>query len=173
MRPSSRPVFRFVFRSEEGQSLVELSMVIPLLLIIFLGLLEAANAYDRQHVMASLTREGANMASRGAELADVESLVEANGAQIGLGERGGTVVSRVWVDKGTAQVVAQQATPGYLGLSQMGAIGDPVAQFDDLGLVDGHNVHVVEVFFDYEPFTPLGAFVEAAVPEGLYSRAVF
>ena len=141
--------------------------------MIFLGLLEAATAYDRQHAMAALGREAANVASRGAELPDVLELVVSNGAGVGLSERGGVVASRVFVDGGTAEIVAQAATPGYLGLSRIGAQGEAVAGFESLGLVDGHNVHVVEVFYDYEPFTPLGAFVTAAVPDGLYSRAVF
>lgn len=145
----------------------------PLLLLIFLGMVEAATAYDRQHMLAGMSREGANIASRGAELQEVVDVVTANGASIGFADLGGVVVSRVFIDEDTTAITEQIGTPGYLPRSRVGAVGDPAAGFDALGLAEGLELHVVELFYDYNAFTPLGAFVEGAVPDGLYSRAVF
>ncbi len=160
-------------RATAGQSMVEFAVLAPLLLLIFLGMVEAATAYDRQHVLAGLSREGANIASRGAELQEVIDVITANGASIGFGELGGVVVSRVLIDEDATEVTAQLGTPGFEPRSRLGAVGDPAIGFEGLGLVEGHELHVVELFYDYNAFTPLGAFVEGAVPDGLYSRAVF
>jgi hypothetical protein len=160
-------------RSSEGQSLVEFAFLAPILLLIFLGMVEAATAYDRQHVLAGLSREGANIASRGAELQEVIDVITANGASIGFGELGGVVVSRVLIDEDATEVTEQLGTPGFVPRSRVGVVGEPAVGFEGLGLVEGQELHVVELFYDYNGFTPLGAFVEGAVPDGLYSRAVF
>ena len=152
---------------------MELALATPLLLLIFLGLVEAATAYDRQHTLTGLSREAANIASRGTDLQEVVGVVMSNGSDIALGARGGTVVTRITLDHGVAEIVGQTGTAGYVERSRMGALGETAAGFDALGLVDGHSVHVVEIFYDYDPFTPLSSFVSAAVPDGLYSRAVF
>ena len=152
---------------------MELALATPLLLLIFLGLVEAATAYDRQHTLEGLSREAANIASRGADLQEVVGVVMSNGSHIALGERGGAVVTRVILDRGTAEIVGQVGTAGYVERSQMGALGETAAGLDALGLVDGQSIHVVEIFYDYDAFTPLSALVSAAVPDGLYSRAVF
>lgn len=158
---------------DRGQSTVEFALLAPLLLVLLMGVAEAGTAYDRQHTLVGLSREGANIASRGAAMAEVIDVVMANGADIGLAERGGVVVSRVFVEDGTAEVVEQEASPGFLNGSRIGAVGETAAALQTLGLIDGQSVYVVEVFLAYRAFTPLSAFVEGAVPQGLYSRSVF
>ena len=160
-------------RRDRGQSTLEFALLAPLLLVIFMGLAEAATAYDRQHTMVGLSREGANIASRGADLDDVIAVILANGVDIALGDVGGVVASRVYVDDGTPEIVAQVASPGFLAKSKIGAVGEPAQPLQDVGLVDGQSLHVVEIFSEYRSFTPLSAFVADAVPRGLYSRSVF
>ncbi len=57
-----------LLRSDSGQGLVEFSLALPIILIILLGMVEFSNAYDRVHGLAGLSREGANIASRGTAL---------------------------------------------------------------------------------------------------------
>lgn len=160
-------------RETAGQSTVEFALLAPLLLVLFMGIAEAATAYDQQHTIVSLSREGANIASRGALLSDVIDVVMANGDNIALAELGGVVASRVYVEDGTPLVVEQQASPGYLGRSRIGALGEQAGPLQGMGLVNGQSLYVVEVFSPYRSFTPLSSFVAGAVPQGLYSRSVF
>ncbi len=52
---SRRPVRRW--RSEDGQALVEFALVAPLLLILILGLVEFARAWNTQQVLTDAARE--------------------------------------------------------------------------------------------------------------------
>ena len=158
---------------ERGQSTVEFALLAPLLLVIFMGVTEAATAYDRQHAITGLSREGANIASRGADLDEVIQVVMTNGEILDLDALGGVVASRIFVDDGTPEIVAQVASPGFEESSKIGAVGSAAVPLSGVGLVDGQSLHVVEIFSEYRSFTPLSGFVAAAVPEGLYSRSVF
>jgi hypothetical protein len=57
-------------RSNRGQSLVEFSLILPLLLVLALGVIEASYALLDQHVVTRLTREGSNLISRDVTLHD-------------------------------------------------------------------------------------------------------
>ncbi len=61
---------RLSWRSDRGQSIVEFAMVMPLILILTLGVIEAGYALLHQHVVAKLTREGSNLISRDTSLQD-------------------------------------------------------------------------------------------------------
>ena len=55
-------------RSARGQSIVEMAIVMPLLLLISLGVVETAYALLDQHVVTKLAREGSNLISRNTTL---------------------------------------------------------------------------------------------------------
>jgi hypothetical protein len=57
-------------RSARGQSLVEFAIVMPLVLVIAMGVIEASYALLHQHVVTKLTREGSNLISRDTSLQD-------------------------------------------------------------------------------------------------------
>src|SRR5688572_4764630 len=58
------------FFSTAGQSLVEFAVVLPMLLVLVLGIIEAGYALVDQHVVTKLTREGSNLISRDVTLQD-------------------------------------------------------------------------------------------------------
>jgi hypothetical protein len=58
----------FRLSSSSGQSLVEFTFLLPLLLVLAFGVIEAGWALLDQHVVARLTREGANLISRDVSL---------------------------------------------------------------------------------------------------------
>ena len=53
-----------VIRSKRAQALVELTLMIPMLIALGLGVVEVGNMINSYLVMTHLTREGANLASR-------------------------------------------------------------------------------------------------------------
>lgn len=62
----TRPTLRTRRRlhSERGQSIVEMAIVMPLLILVSLGVIETSFALLDQHVVTKLAREGSNLISR-------------------------------------------------------------------------------------------------------------
>ncbi len=85
-------------------------MILPLMLFLFLGMLEIGNALAVSHSLSRLSREAANIASRGTSLDTVLTVAASNGRDIHLGERGGLVVSRIGVRNQGVEVLAQVAS---------------------------------------------------------------
>jgi len=61
---------------QAGQTLIEFSLVLPLLLFIALGVVEASYALLDQHVVTKLSREGSNLISRDVTLQDAVSAMK-------------------------------------------------------------------------------------------------
>lgn len=148
-------------------------MVLPLMLFLFLGMIEVGNALAVSHTLGRLTREGANIASRGTSLDTVLTVVAYNGQDIHLDERGGSVVSRIAVRTDGVEILAQTASPGFDEHSRLGTIGADPVSFASYGLEAGNTHYVVEIFYTYKPITPFARLFKSALPEPLYERAVF
>ena len=160
-------------RFDRGQGLVELTLVLPVLLTVTFGILELGTLLDVSHSISGLTREGANMASRGADLDSVLLVTARNGSTIGLQSGGGVVATEVTMQGQVPVIVDQVATNGYTGRSKLGVLGGQADPLRGQGLANGRTYFVVEVFAPYRPFTPLDALVRAVVPDTLYDRTVF
>jgi hypothetical protein len=163
---------RRLWRGTGGQSLAEFAFVLPLLLVVLLGLIEFGNALSVKHAMAGLSREGANIAARGASLDTVLVLVTGTGSDINLAARGGSVVSRIDVQGGVPLIVQQVATSGYGNQSRFGTVGDSAASIP-VGYADGSDHYAVEIFYGYQPITPLPNMLLSAIPNQIYERSVF
>jgi hypothetical protein len=170
MSPSNR---NRVLWDRRGQALAEFALVLPLLLLILLGLVEYGRMISVSHSMSRVSREGANIASRGTGLDTVLAVVLKNSADIGLPARGGAIVSRIRVDRSVPVVLQQIAAPGLEGKSRIGDEGTQVDVLVGLGLDEGSTHYTVEMFYDYRTITPLPRIVERLFPVDLYDRAVF
>ncbi len=146
-----------------GQSLVELAISLPILILVFLGMVEFSYAYDLVHGMGSIGREAANIASRGG------TLVEARG--VALTNGGGVVVRRIEFGGGLPTVMEQVTAGGYT--SRLGDLNQSVSRLGSAGYLQGTEVYAVELFLRYEPITPVGRWLEPLIPDVLYERAVF
>ncbi len=170
---SARHVLRRLAGNDSGQDLAELTIVTPLLLLVVFGIIEFGAMLDSQQAMSHLTREGANIASRGTALDTVLAVTMQNGSEMQLDTRGGAVVSKILI-QGTVPTVNQQvASAGYSTASRVGGPGDPVGAVSGMNLADGASVYVVEVFYDRPTLTPLQAFFSGSIPNVMYDRAVF
>lgn len=153
--------------------MLEFALTGAMLLMMVLGVVEFGNVYSAVHTLTSLSREGANLAARGATLQQALDNVLANGGDLNLSSRGGAVVSRVAVHDGTARVEAQVASAGYEGHSQLGAAGGNAANVEPWGMQEGQTVYAVELFYRYEAITPFEAVAGFGVPDTLYERGIF
>jgi len=151
----------------------EFAMVLPLMLFLFLGMVEIGNVLAVSHSLSKLSREGANIASRGTSLDTVLTVVASSGGSISLDRRGGSVVSRVAVRNDGPLILDQVASPGFENESRLGAIGNSPVAFASHGFEAGNTHYVVEIFYRYEPITPFARLFQSALPDPIYERAVF
>lgn len=160
-------------RDARGQAVAEFAMVLPLVLFIFLGMVEIGNALAVSHTLSRISREGANIASRGTSLDTVVAVLATNGSDIRLSSRGGSIVSRVALQETGPRILSQASSPGLADRSRIGSVGSQPLSFASYGLETGNTVYVVEVFYHYRPITPFARLFESALPDPIYERAVF
>ena len=179
-----------------GTSIVEFTLVLPLLLIMILALIEFGSLIQSRLIVANVAREGASIASRSLTLDNaLANLVAISAHPLVLnGALGRVVITRITA--GTKAAVNPTITGTYMagGLAQASSIASGSA---NLGLpanlyqhlvyktgraapgVDGSDIAemtVVEIFYNYRPITPLFGFVPGLIPSTgqlLKSRAIF
>ena len=160
-------------RGEKGQALVEAAIVLPLLLLILLGLIESGNGLAIKHKMAVLSREGANIASRGSSLQETLDVVMNGGDEIQLSGNGGAIISRIVVTAGTPVVMNQLAYSGFEGRSRLGLPDSTAVALETVPLTEGQILYAVEILFEYKPLTPVGSIVPKVFADEVYERAIF
>lgn len=57
----------YCYNRSQGQSMIELALVLPLLLMLVLGVVDFARAIQFNNILVAMSREGANLASRSSE----------------------------------------------------------------------------------------------------------
>jgi Flp pilus assembly protein TadG len=187
--------------SARGQTLVEMAVALPIILMVSLGVVDVSYALLHQHVISRITREGANLISRDVTLLDASNALKSmsttpvdftDGSQLILSvlKKGSTV--------GTANydhvVLYQRYSIGTLGaastLQTAGSVtfgpspDFKVANSDTdtnlrittlpatVDLTRGGLLFVAEVFTAHAPLTPLDKF-GVTVPPTLHSIAYF
>ena len=187
--------------SEKGQTLVEMSIVLPIVMMVSLGLIEVSYAVLHQHVISRITREGANLISRDVSLLDATNALKSmsttpvdftDGSQMVLSVlKKGSVVGTANYDK---VVLYQRYAIGTLGASSTLTTAGPgtfggapdfrAANSDtdanlritnlpaNVDMTRGGLLYVAEVFTQHAPLTPLDKF-GVTVPPTLRSIAYF
>ena len=188
-------------RCETGQSLVEFSMVLPLLVLIVLGIAETGYALLEQHVVTKLSREGSNLISRDVTLQDATSAMKNMNTRPVDFDNGSRLIFSV------VKKVATAGTPNYdkvilyqryeygtlpaasvlktKGAAAFGGAPNYEAVNSDtntnlqianvpasLVLASGGMAYVTEVYTTYNLITPLDRF-GITLPNKLYSIAYF
>src|SRR5262245_53576917 len=62
-------------RSSRGQTMIEMAMILPFIVVLVLGMIELSYALFDQHVATKLTREGSNLISRNTTLQDAATVM--------------------------------------------------------------------------------------------------
>lgn len=187
-------------RSERGQSLVEFTMVLPIIVVLALAVTEFSWALLDQHVVTKLSREGSNLISRDTTLeSTVTALKTMQTRPVDFASRSTVILSVITrVDTTGASnydkpILYERyqfgAIPATSTLKTKGngtfggapdyraanANNDTNLQVTNLpaGLLSlGGTLYVTEIFTTHTPLTPLGSFGLAA-PATLQSIAYF
>lgn len=188
------------FFSSRGQSLIELALVMPLLIIVVLGVVEFSYALLHQHVVTRLTREGSNLISRDTSLLDAQTaMVSMSSAPVNFSSNSTLIFSvvenvatigagnynkNILYQRYQYGAIAAQSTLTTAGAGSFGGAPDYQAVNSDNDaslqvtnlpanlLALGGLVYVTEIFTTHTLITPLNHF-GITVPSQLYSIAYF
>ena len=186
---------------ERGQTMVEMAIVLPIVLMVSLGVVEVSYAVLHQHVISRITREGANLISRDVTLLDTSNAIKNMTTTPVDFDNGSTLVLSVLKKGsvvGTANynkiVLYQRYSIGTLGAASTlttagpGAFG-PAPDFRaansdtdanlriinlpaSVDISPGGLLYVAEVFTQHTALTPLDKF-GVTIPPTLRSIAFF
>ena len=175
---------------QRGQSLAELALVMPLLLMILIAMVEVGWAMRSHLIVSTASREAARFAARRVfdydeidEVAEV-ALLSLNPVYEGAGANATIIITKVqidpdgdWtIDGGQPYVKGDLPVESTMGAEDYTQIGDDNQIFNDAhpGINSENNVVVVEVFYDHELL--LGARIAGdwigLGPLRLYSRSI-
>jgi Flp pilus assembly protein TadG len=165
--------------AERGQAILELVPVMVLLLTLTFAVIDFSRAIWQVEVITGLTREGSNLASRNTSLTDSATAVINDGAVLNLASNGNVIITSVQNVGGSFVITGQYSTGSLSSVSKVGVYtptGTPLATLPVTTPTipqPGGTIYVTEIFSQFSPITPLGAFVNYALPSTLYDVAYF
>ncbi|MGY3570629.1 TadE/TadG family type IV pilus assembly protein [Vibrio paucivorans] len=159
-------------RKQSGLAAVEMTIVVPFLLIILVGVVELTQLVRANHILLSLSREGANIISRSSteEPQDVMDIISVTSQPLVLDSDGIIYINLVVGQEDDDPYLSEQHRWGDYGYDKESAIWSHCESWDiqeqceiedgdnptladfPMELSDGESVYVVEVFYRYTPF---------------------
>ncbi len=186
-------------RSNRGQSLIEFSLVLPLLIMTALGVVEVSYVLLDQHIVTKLTREGSNLISRSTTLGDAATAMRTmstrpvnlddgsrlifsvirNVPTIGAANYNKAILAQRYaygtLAKSSTITTAGPASfgpgPEYSATNQDGNTNLQVTNMP-VTLSLGATLYITELYTTHPSITPLAGF-GITVPNTLYSIAYF
>lgn len=166
--------------SQNGQALVELAIMLPLLFVLLLGIYDFACAIRAQNSISNMSREGANLASRpSAGMQDrkqeIMNALAVTAKPLEMKTQGMMFITVV---QGNAILTQDRWEGGDLKETMASRVGTPTPSqpnpaargLDSLALGPTRTVYVVEVFYNYKSLFAGNALM---LGSQLYSRTVF
>lgn len=163
--------------STSGQALIEFATVALFLIVLVMGLIDFGRAIMIRQVMASVSREGSNLASRGTSTTNALAAVIGSAQPLNITQKGFVIMTTVLRDNaGVVRITTQQSQGGQVATSKIGAgVGTVLtaAPFNGLLPPTNQTMVVTEVFYNFAPVTPIGKMLKFTFPSKLYDVAFF
>jgi len=161
-------------RNESGQSLVEFALITLLLMTMLFALIDFGRAILAQQVLTSLSREAANLASRGTPFTETLDAIAVSSGTLDIDQNGYIILSQVSRDDTGKLSITQQMSRGQHPVpSRIGSMGSTPNLPNNQVPSNNQSIIVAEVFAGYNPITPVGQLMNRSLPSTLYDVAFF
>ena len=167
---------RKIAGAESGQAAAEFALIAGLMLVLLCMLIDFSRAIHDVQVMAGLSRQGSNLASRGTTLSDSAAAVIAGDSPLDLNRNGEVIITSV-TNINRVLTITDQVSQG--GISQNSKVGKGVGNTAKVPssatamLQPGQTIYVTEIFYSYKPITPIQNLLKLVMPSDLYQSAYF
>lgn len=162
---------------QKGATLAELIILAPVLMITMLGSIDLGRLVFARQVMSDLSREAANLVSRGASIDQAVAAVLAAEQSFSIDEDGGIIISRIERRNSTSSTpwVISQTRRGFLSTysSHIGASNSAASIPNIDSLPPGVAITTVEIVHPFSPVFPLASLGLDIYPELIYDIALF
>jgi Flp pilus assembly protein TadG len=164
---------------QSGQALFELALLVPLLCLVVFAIVDYGRVLNDEQIMVGLSRQGSNMASRGATLSVAANAVVQGSAPLNLATAGQVTITSVArvsnADTITGQVTvsAGASTPSKIGAGVGNKATVPAVVDDIFSKNAGQTVYITEVYYPFQQITPLAKMWNLVLPPTLYQVAYF
>lgn len=161
--------------NRSGQALVEFTFIALLLIVLFFGLIDYSRAILVRQVLVNISREGANLASRGTPLLDALNGVAGSAHPLDIDQDGYIILTEVFRDdNGELRILSQVPRGGKVQPSMVGQTNQASQVNMPTGIPPlGHSVVVAEAFYSFSAVTPIGKLLSGAAPTVIYEAAYF
>ena len=162
-------------RDDAGQALIEMVFVTFMLVVLVFGMVDFGRAIMTRQIIVNLSREAANLASRGTALTNALTAVAGSAKPLNIDGNGYVILTVVAKDdSGQATIVDQQAVGGASATSKVGTgKGNPATLPNDQLPTTHQTLVAAEVFYRYVPITPVGKLLGIGQLTQLYDAAYF
>jgi hypothetical protein len=178
----SAPI-RKISRSQKGQTLIELTLIFPLMILLAYGAIEVGSVISTYLTITHTSREGANLASRGETPNNTLDAIIASSAPTIRGNNVSQwriIYSEIEQREGepcnpscTYEIKTQLIRGNLAQNSKIGSEGavanSNLPELDNVA--PGQIFHAIEVYYDYEP--NIVTFVGRSLNKMFYDRTIF
>ena len=164
--------------SQSGQAMLEFACIATVALVVLFGTIDFGRLLFDLKAMTGLTRQGGNLASRGSTVSDAAAAVIAGQAPLNLTTTGEIIVTSVQDNKGVFTITGQSAQGG-MSPAPSSKVGTGIGAAAMLpasaqGMMQsGQSIYVAEVYYSFQPVTPIGTLLKVALPSTLYEVSYF
>lgn len=158
---------------ESGQALIEFAISVLVLATLVFGMIDFSRAIYQQQVITNLTGQGADLALRGTALSTAATAVINSSSNLNLGTNGRVIVTAAYNNATAVKITAQVSQGGITGSSRVGSLNGTAALPSGAVPLSYQTVYVMEIYYAYQPITPIGKLLHTALPMQLYDAAYY
>jgi hypothetical protein len=110
---------------------------------------------------------------RGTTLSAAATAVINQSSTLNLGTKGRVIVTAAYNNANAVQITAQASQGGITASSRIGSVGGNANLPAGAIPPTNQTVYAMEIFYSYQPITPIGKLIRSTLPVQLYDVAYY